>query len=144
MKRPTFVYLKSADHPQTEEILVKSPRLFGITATISIVVQPLDHPSLSLVAINPYSFALFRCSHNSRPKPVILTQIPCPPFQRRTRSYYTRPCQPAALPGAGINGRRAMNLSRRDLAAAAGVLALVAAGVGGPVLANTEDEAEVK
>jgi hypothetical protein len=23
MERPTFVYLKSADHPQTEEILVK-------------------------------------------------------------------------------------------------------------------------
>src|SRR5947199_508487 len=57
---------------------------------------------------------------------------------------YTRPCQPAALPGAGINGRRAMNLSRRDLAAAAGVLALVAAGIAGPVLANTEDEAAVK
>ena len=37
-----------------------------------------------------------------------------------------------------------MNLSRRDLAAAAGVLALVAAGVAGPVLANTEDEAAVK
>src|SRR5436190_8081379 len=55
-----------------------------------------------------------------------------------------RPCQPAALPGAGINGRRAMNLSRRDLAAAAGVLALVAAGVARPVLANTEDEAAVK
>src|SRR5689334_5267269 len=69
---------------------------------------------------------------------------PCPPFQRHTRSYYTRPCQPATLPGAGINGRRAMNLSRRDLAAAAGVLALVAAGVAGPVLANTEDEAVVK
>ena len=37
-----------------------------------------------------------------------------------------------------------MNLSRRDLAAGAGVLALVAAGVAGPVLANTEDEAAVK
>ena len=37
-----------------------------------------------------------------------------------------------------------MNLSRRDLAAAAGVLALVATGVAGPVLANTEDEAAVK
>ena len=37
-----------------------------------------------------------------------------------------------------------MNLSRRDLAAVAGVLALVAAGVAGPVLANTEDEAAVK
>ena len=36
-----------------------------------------------------------------------------------------------------------MNLSRRDLAAA-GVLALVAAGVAGPVLANTEDETAVK
>src|SRR5205814_10698710 len=46
MECPTFVYLKSADHAQTEEILVKSPRLFGITATKSIVVQPLDHPSL--------------------------------------------------------------------------------------------------
>jgi ketosteroid isomerase-like protein len=43
-----------------------------------------------------------------------------------------------------INGRRAMNLSRRDLAAAAGVLALGAAAFAGPVLANTEDEAAVK
>jgi ketosteroid isomerase-like protein len=37
-----------------------------------------------------------------------------------------------------------MNLSRRDLAAAAGVLALGAAAFAGPVLANTEDEAAVK
>ena len=37
-----------------------------------------------------------------------------------------------------------MNLLRRDLAAAAGVLALGAAAFAGPVLANTEDEAEVK
>ena len=41
MERPAFVYLERADHPQTEEILVKSPCLFGITAAISIVVQPL-------------------------------------------------------------------------------------------------------
>src|SRR5262249_10654896 len=46
MERPAFIYLESADHPQTEEILVKSPRLLGITAAISIVVQPLDHPTL--------------------------------------------------------------------------------------------------
>jgi ketosteroid isomerase-like protein len=37
-----------------------------------------------------------------------------------------------------------MNLSRRDLAAAAGVFALGAAAFAGPVLANTEDEAAVK
>ena len=37
-----------------------------------------------------------------------------------------------------------MNLSRRDLAAGAGVLALGAAAFAGPVLANTEDEAAVK
>jgi len=37
-----------------------------------------------------------------------------------------------------------MNLSRRDLAAAAGVLALGAAAFAGPVLADTEDEAAVK
>jgi len=37
-----------------------------------------------------------------------------------------------------------MNLSRRDLAAAAGVFALEAAVFAGPVLANTEDEAAVK
>jgi len=37
-----------------------------------------------------------------------------------------------------------MNLSRRDLAAAAGVLALGAAVFAGPVLANTADEAAVK
>ena len=37
-----------------------------------------------------------------------------------------------------------MNLSRRDLAAAVGVLALGAAAFAGPVLANTEDEAAVK
>jgi ketosteroid isomerase-like protein len=37
-----------------------------------------------------------------------------------------------------------MNLSRRDLAAAAGVLALGAAAFAGPVLANTEDEAAVR
>ena len=37
-----------------------------------------------------------------------------------------------------------MNLSRRDLAAAAGVFALGAAVFAGPVLANTEDEAAVK
>ena len=36
MQGPAFVDLESADHPQTEEILVKSPRLFGITAAISI------------------------------------------------------------------------------------------------------------
>src|SRR5215813_9461661 len=41
-------------------------------------------------------------------------------------------------------GGRAMNLSRRDLAAAAGVLALGAAVFAGPVLADTEDEAAVK
>src|SRR5689334_6669803 len=46
MERPALVYLESADHPQTEEILVKCARLFGITAAVSIVVQPLDHPSL--------------------------------------------------------------------------------------------------
>jgi hypothetical protein len=71
MERPTFVYLKSADHAQTEEILVKSPRLFGITATISIVVQPLDHPTLpSLQLIHTASLS-FQCLRNSRPKPVI-------------------------------------------------------------------------
>ena len=37
-----------------------------------------------------------------------------------------------------------MDLSRRDLAAAAGVLALGAAAFAGPVLANAEDEAAVK
>jgi ketosteroid isomerase-like protein len=37
-----------------------------------------------------------------------------------------------------------MNLSRRDLAAAAGVFALGVAGFTGPLLANTEDEAAVK
>ena len=37
-----------------------------------------------------------------------------------------------------------MNLSRRDLAAAAGVVALAALGFAGPLLANTEDEAAVK
>ena len=37
-----------------------------------------------------------------------------------------------------------MNLSRRDLAAAAAVFALGAAAFTGPVLANTEDEAAVK
>jgi len=37
-----------------------------------------------------------------------------------------------------------MNLSRRDLAAAVGVLALGAAAFAGPVRANTEDEAAVK
>jgi hypothetical protein len=37
-----------------------------------------------------------------------------------------------------------MNLSRHDLAAAAGVLALGAAGFAGPVLADTEDEAAAK
>src|SRR5438128_3986118 len=41
-------------------------------------------------------------------------------------------------------GGRAMNLSRRDLAAAAGVFALGAVAFAGPVLANTEDEAAVK
>ena len=72
MERPTFVYLKSADHPQTEEILVKSPRLFGITATVSIVVQPLDHPTLpSLQLIHTASLS-FQCLRNSRPKPVKL------------------------------------------------------------------------
>src|ERR1700741_2840833 len=43
-----------------------------------------------------------------------------------------------------MNGRRAMNLSRRDLAAAAGVFALGTAAFAGPVLANTADEAAVK
>jgi ketosteroid isomerase-like protein len=37
-----------------------------------------------------------------------------------------------------------MNLSRRDLAAGAGVLALGAAAFAGPALANPEDEAAVK
>ena len=37
-----------------------------------------------------------------------------------------------------------MNLSRRDLAAAAGALALGVAAFAGPVLADTEDEAAVK
>jgi ketosteroid isomerase-like protein len=37
-----------------------------------------------------------------------------------------------------------MNLSRRDLAAAAGVLALGAAVLAGPALASAEDEAAVK
>jgi ketosteroid isomerase-like protein len=37
-----------------------------------------------------------------------------------------------------------MKLSRRDLAAAAGVLALGAAGLAGPVRASAEDEAAVK
>lgn len=37
-----------------------------------------------------------------------------------------------------------MSLSRRDLAAAAGVLALGAVGFAGPVLANADDEAAVK
>src|SRR5262249_8261229 len=64
-------------------------------------------------------------------------------LQRRHGSYYTRPCQPADPPGIGINGRRAMNLSRRDLAAA-GVLTLGAAAFAGRGLANTEDEAAVK
>src|SRR5262249_11824238 len=71
MKRLAFVDLESADHPQTEEILVKSPRLFGITAAISIVVQPLDHRALpSLQALNATSLS-FQCSRNSRPKPVL-------------------------------------------------------------------------
>src|SRR5262245_51661189 len=60
------------------------------------------------------------------------------------RILYARRCQRSVPPGIGINGRRAMNLLRRDLAAAAGVLALGAAAFAGPVLANTEDEAEVK
>src|SRR5215471_10243092 len=64
-------------------------------------------------------------------------------LQRRPGSYYTRPCQPADPPGIGINGRRAMNLSRRDLAAA-GVLTLGAAAFAGRGMANTEDEAAVK
>ena len=46
VERPTFVYLESADHPQAEEILVKSPRLLGIPAAIRIMVQTLDHPIL--------------------------------------------------------------------------------------------------
>src|SRR5215475_10572680 len=41
-------------------------------------------------------------------------------------------------------GGRTMNLSRRDLAAAAGLLALGAAVFAGPVLASAEDEAAVK
>src|SRR5215813_1013061 len=46
MERPAFIYLEGADHPDTEDILVKSPCLLGITAAISIMVQPLDHPTL--------------------------------------------------------------------------------------------------
>ena len=67
MERRAFLYLERADHPQTEEILVKSPCLFGITAAISIVVQPLDHPPLpSLQSIHTTSLS-FQCSRNSRP-----------------------------------------------------------------------------
>src|ERR1700745_2298332 len=66
MERPTFVYLKSADHAQTEEILVKSPRLFGITATISIVVQPLDHPALPSLQLIYTTSLSFECWGNSR------------------------------------------------------------------------------
>ena len=48
MERPTFVYFESTDHPQTEEILVKSPRLLGITAAISLWCRPLIiRPSLA-------------------------------------------------------------------------------------------------
>src|SRR5438552_2981024 len=66
------------------------------------------------------------------------------PVQRRPGSCYAGRYQLAAPPRTGINGRRAMNLSRRDLAATAGVLALGTAAFAGPVLANTEDEAAVK
>jgi hypothetical protein len=71
MERPAFVYLESADHPQAEEILVKSPRLFGITAAISIVMQPLDHPTPPSLQLIDTASLSFQCSRNSRPKPVI-------------------------------------------------------------------------
>src|SRR5436190_8129621 len=61
--------------------------------------------------------------------------VASPPFQRRPGSCYARRCRPAVLPGTGTSGRRAMNLSRRDLAPAAGVFALGAAAFAGPVLA---------
>src|SRR5215467_3125975 len=93
MERPAFVYLESADHPQTEEILVESPRLLGITAAISIVVQPLDHPTLpSLQSIHTASLS-FQRSRNSRPKQVI--GVATPPRRRKPilagRSADTKP-----------------------------------------------------
>src|SRR5262249_46710334 len=65
------------------------------------------------------------------------------PFTAPARILLYSSCQPAGPPGIGINGRKAMNLSRRDLAAA-GVLVLGAAAFAGPGLANAEDEAAVK
>jgi hypothetical protein len=76
MERPAFVYLESADHPQAEEILVKSSRLFGITAAISIVVQPLDHPTLPSLQLIDTASLSFECSRNSRPEPVIGARTP--------------------------------------------------------------------
>src|SRR5947207_8499088 len=70
VERPTFVYLKSADHPQTEETLVKSSRFFGITATICIVVQPLDHPTLLSLQLVHTASLPFQCSRNSRAKAI--------------------------------------------------------------------------
>src|SRR6516225_7073002 len=86
MERPAFVYLESANHPQTEKILVKSSPLLGITAAISIVVQPLDHPTLpSLQSIHTASLS-FQGSRNSRPKPVIGVATP-PTRSRRHRHF---------------------------------------------------------
>src|SRR5262252_366709 len=81
MERPAFVYLESADHPQTEKILVKSPRLLGITAAISIVVQPLDHPTLPSLRLIDRASPSFLRSCNTRPKQVI--DVATPP--RRSR-----------------------------------------------------------
>ena len=67
--------------------LVKSPRLRGITAAISIVVQPLDHPTLaSPESIHTASLS-FQRSRNSRPKQLI--GVATPP--RRSRRHIGLP-----------------------------------------------------
>src|SRR5262245_43727499 len=71
MERPAFVYLESADHPQTEEILVKCPRLLGIPAAIGIMVQTFDHPILPSSQLTPIASLCLQCSRNSQAKPVI-------------------------------------------------------------------------
>jgi hypothetical protein len=49
----TFVDLEGADQGKAEEILIEDPGLLGISATIRVVVKPLDHVILRSHLIAP-------------------------------------------------------------------------------------------
>src|SRR5271165_3561691 len=82
----TLIDLERADQAQTEEILIKDPRLLRVPAAIRVMMQTFDHVSLR----SPFAGSQDSADRRSTP-PDVLSGIPLPAGENRLSAAAKRP-----------------------------------------------------